>query len=265
MEWYVKRGDEKLGDFLEQRGAALFRIPGFGRKKIEALCEIIENLGELDPADGEEVTTDFPRQRLEQWGFPVEFPCQLVAFPARVLHYCERNEIVTVGDLIDEWEQRGYCGLIAERNLGTKSVRAIESLITNLIAGDRESAATQLPLKPGKLGIDFAASLAHVISEQSPIHLYLLERRLVAGLTLEESAQGQECTRERVRQIEAKFLAAIEDRLDYFDGEHGGLLSAWFAEEDWFPLVGWHGTRQGAILAKASLEAIFNRYANGVE
>ena len=177
-------------------------------------------------------------------GLPIGFPCRLIVLPIRVRHHCEKNEIVSVGDLIDEWEQRGYCGLMAERNLGAKSVRAIERLIANLIAGDRAATATQVPLKPGKPGIDFATSLEHVISDQSRMQLNLLERRLVAQLTLEESAEGYGFTRERVRQIEASFLAAIEDRLDYFDGEHGELLSAWLAEEDWFLLVGWHGTKQ---------------------
>lgn len=265
-QWYVSRGDEKLEDFLEQNGTSLlFKNPGFGRRKLTKLCDILENLGETTPEPGEnEIGMVSAQQRLEKYGCPINFPCRLAALPIRIQNYCEMNGVISIGELIEEWERLGYRGLMAERNLGSKSVQALGDLVANLKADNCEAVALVLPLKSGEPGIDFAASLAQVLSEQGGSELKVLEQRLVARLTLAESAEVQGFTRERVRQIEAKFLAGIEGRLDYFHRVRGELLSAWMNMEDWFPLVGWHGNGEGAKLAKASLETIFRGSAQGV-
>jgi len=44
----------------------------------------------------------------------------------------------------------------------------------------------------------------------------MLERRLQEGMTLEESSKTQDLTRERVRQVESKFLQQVQRRLEYF-------------------------------------------------
>jgi len=103
-----------------------------------------------------------------------------------------------------------------------------------------------------------------VLLEQSPSELEMLKRRLQDGMTLEESAETYELTRERVRQVEAKFLAQVSLRLDHFRSLHEDILRAWVELKDWFALVRWNGDADHGLLAKAALESIFHDSPQGV-
>ena len=89
----------------------------------------------------------------------------------------------------------------------------------------------------------------------------MLQRRLVERMTLEESAEAAGVTRERVRQIEARFLGEVRERLAYFGKERDALLDAWLAGGDWFA-----STRpiDHEALIKAAIEAIFDETPQAV-
>ena len=267
FEWYVSRGDERLEEFFDYDGEGIFQLYSFGKTKITRLCDILETVLENEPEI--EVEPDLPAmtkalETLERWKVPVDFPCSLIALPIRVNNYCEENQIAKLDALLGEWERLGHSGFKAKKNLGQKSVDALETFLGSLVSGDFKLASRFLPLDPGGSGADFAASLTHVVLEQSPSELEMLELRLQDGMTLEESAEGYDLTRERVRQVEAKFLGQVSLRLDYFRSLHKDLLRSWVELEDWFALVRWNGDPDHGLLAKAALESIFHDSPQGV-
>jgi hypothetical protein len=269
FEWYVSRGDERLKEFLDYDGEGIFRLYSFGQTKIRRLCDILETLLENETEIEVEAEEDLPPltkalETVERWNIPVNFPCSLIALPIRVSHYCEENQIATLDALLGEWERLGHAGFKAKKNLGRKSVDELETFIGSLVSGNFKMASRFLPLDPDCSGADFAASLTHVLMEQSPTELEMLKLRLQDGMTLEESAETYELTRERVRQVQAKFLAQVSLRLDYFRILHKDLLSAWVELEDWFALAKWNGDPDHGILAKAALESIFRDSPQGV-
>lgn len=265
LTWFASRGEEPLANYLGKDGRAIFLIPGFGRKKIIRLCEILENLpNKVLEIPNEELSVSSPRQTLESWNIPHDFPCNLVALPIRLLHYCGKNNIAGLFGLLEEWERLGFYGMKSVRNLGKKTVKELETLVMNLEHEDRQGAALFIPLCPSGNGVDFAASLEHLLAEPSPPELVMLEQRLVERLTLEECSDVRGLTRERTRQVEAKFLGQVQRRLDYFADLRERMLDAWVNSGDWFSLVKWQGTASGAILARAALEAIFRDCPHGV-
>ena len=269
FEWYVSRGDERLKEFLDYDGEGIFRLHSFGETKINRLCDILEFLLENETEIVVEAEADLPpRMRaletVERWNVSVNFPCSLIALPSRLRRYCEENQIATLGALLEEWERLGHCGFKAKRNLGRKSVDEMETFVDSLVSGDLKLASRFLPLEPDGAGADFAASLTHVLLEQSPSKLEMLKRRLQDRMTLEESAETFGLTRERVRQVEAKFLAEVSLRLDHFRSLHEDFLRAWVELEDWFALIRWNGDPDHGQLAKAALESIFHDSPHGV-
>jgi hypothetical protein len=270
FEWYVSRGDERLEEFLVYDGEGIFQLCSFGNKKITILCDILETLLENElEVEEVEVESELPAMTkalvtVERWKVPADFPCALIALPIRVRHYCEENQIATLDSLLGEWERLGHSGFKAKKNLGRKSVDELETFIDSLVSGDSKLASRFLPLEPDGYGADFAASLTHVLLEQSPKVLEMLKLRLQDGMTLEESAETYKLTRERVRQVEAKFLAQVSLRLDHFYSLHRNLLRSWVELEDWFALVRWNGEPDHGLLAKAALESIFRDSPQGV-
>ncbi len=267
FEWYVSRGSERLEEFLDYDGNGIFRVHGFGKTKITRLCDILEIVldNELEIEVEQEISAMTKAlEMLERWSVPVCFPCSLIALPIRVRHYCEENQITRLDELLDEWERLGHSGFKARKNLGRKSVDKLETFIGSLVSGDLKLASHFLPLEPDRVGVDFAASLTHVLSEQSPVELEMLNLRLRNGMTLEEIAETYELTRQRVSQVEVKFLAQVSLRLDHFHSLHTDVLRSWVELEDWFALVRWKGDPDQGLLAKAALESIFHDSPQGV-
>lgn len=263
--WYYKRGDEILADFLGHDGEGIFKVYGLGKTKVTRLCDILETLTDGD----EDVAIHLPRpispvESLDKWAVSLDFPYNLISLPIRLCHYLEENGITTVGRILEEWERLGATGFKAERNLGRKSVNELAAFVDSLVLGNVEVASRFLPLGSEGVGTDLAASLVHVLVDHSPAELEMMERRLQEGLTLEESAETQDLTRERVRQVETKFLQQVRRRLDYFSSQRDAILDAWLRGEDWFTLVRWHQSSHGGRLMKAALDAIFKDSAHGV-
>lgn len=261
FDWYESRGDERLKEFLEYDGKRIFQLYSLGKTKITRLCDILEILLENDlEAEVEQAISPIAKARVmvERWNVPVDFPCSLIALPTRVRHYCEENQIATLDALLGEWERLGSSGFIGKKHLGRKSVDILETFIGSLIISDLRLASRFLPLQPDGFGVDFSISLSHVLLELSPAELEMLKLRIQDGMTLEESAETYELTRERVRQLQAMFLAKISMRLDYFRSLREDILRAWVESDDWFALVKWNGDPDHGLLLQAGLESIFH-------
>lgn len=258
MEWYLGRGNEPLARFLVYDGKQLMGLPGFGRKKIIKLCEIVSKA--LETRTGESPLTVAlakldPMAALREWGVPENFPCRLCLLPVRVLRHCEKHELINVTQLLDEWQKHGFEGFMSMKNLGKKSVKELEVFVLALDRRDRDTASLFLPLCPSGSGLSLLVALSSLAKLPKTAELQMLERRLIGRMTLEESAEEACVTRERVRQIEAGFLREIEERLDYFAYERNELLHAWVTGQDWFEVL---RPMDEEELVKAAIEAIFD-------
>lgn len=264
LEWYPGRGNEPLAWFLERDGDQLVRLRGFGRKKIGLLFEIVSSALERRSGEcpAEEIVEEpDPRTALLEWEVPEDFPCRLCMFPARVTSYCEKQGLVGIGQLLDEWLRLGFDGFKDQRNLGTKSVRLVEAWVHALRYRDHQAASSFLPLEPSGPGLSLSQALTMVGRLPTPSERPMLQRRLVERMTLEESAEVAGVTRERVRQIEAGFVGEIRDRLDYFSQERNDLLDAWIAGGDWFATL---RPVDHEELVKGAIEAIFDETPQAV-
>lgn len=264
LAWYPGRGNEPLAWFLKRDGDQLVRLRGFGRKKIGLLFEIVSNALELRAGEfpAEEIAEEpDPRTALLAWEVPEDFPCRLCLFPARVMSYCEKQGLVGIGQLLDEWLRLGFDGFKDQRNLGTKSVRQVEAWVHALRCRDHQAASSFLPLVPSGSGLSLSQALTLVGRLPTPSERPMLQRRLVERMTLEESAEVAGVTRERVRQIEVGFLGEIRDRLDYFRQDRNELLDAWIAGGDWFATL---RPVEHEELVKGAIEAIFDETPQAV-
>lgn len=267
FDWYLARGDEYLSDFLDYDGVEIFQIYSLGKKKVNRLCDILEVLLENSVLNTEDLEVPAITKILENlniWGIPENFPCYLISLPTRIMHYCDANQVTTLGDLLVEWQRLGAAGFRGKRNLGMKSVSELEIFIDGLVKGNVDLVSRFLPLAPAVKGPDFAASLNHIIIRQSNKENEILMLRLKDGLTLEDCAVGKNLCRERVRQLEINFLSKIALRLNFFQNVHDSLLNAWIESKDWFGLARWQGSKEHAYLIKAALETIFRDSPHGV-
>ncbi len=259
LEWYRARGDEPLGFFLERDGKALLELHGFGRRKMGRLCEIVEtavdDLGE-DFAEVVTVPAD-PLEALATWEIPDDFPCRLIILPFRVIGYCARQGLDGLRHLLEEWERLGFDGFEGQKNLGVRSVRRLEAMVNAFRDLDHKTASLFLPLDPSGRGLSLGQALRLVAMDPNPSERSLLKRRLVERMTLEESAEEDGLTRERVRQVEAKFLKELSERLDYFSSDYAKLLAAWVAGGEWFEPLRYSEQREDDVFLAAALEAVF--------
>lgn len=271
LKWYRARGGETIETFLGMTGPEILGYPSFGRGKLNRICDIIERalesntrtkLGEKSGSIG----PNDPREALEKWQVTPAFPCSLIQLPVRVLNHCQKMEVETLADLLDHWDQVGAAGLINQPNLGRKSVGLLEDFIEALAKNDREAAASFLPLtKDPKLGgLSLACGLEFAASDLKREERSLLERRLIDGLTLEDCADGQGITRERVRQIERNFLKCVGDHLECFSSDHNQVLSEWLLGHDFFAPYEEAISEDLSGLVRHGLIAIFEKSPQGI-
>lgn len=265
-----------MGEFLDLKGASLVGLRGLGRVKIERLCTIVErSLATVPkpkpkPKPGPATGTGAPaararanhpksdaRKALESWEVPPDFPCELINLPVRIRRYCARRGLDGLDQLLEEWERLGYEGFMAQRALGTNSVRRLDVFVSALELGDHAGASAFLPLDPSGRGLSLGRALSRVSSQISPVTRRLLFRRLVERKTLEESGLEDGLTRERVRQREAEFLGRLRDCLDYFSDDLQRLLATWAAGGDWFESLRPIEPLENEELVAAALESEF--------
>ncbi len=262
LEWYSARGDELLANFLGCDGCALMASYSLGIRKIGRLCEIVERA--LDKEPGED-PSDYtaavarlePHETLLAWGISPAYPCRLTRLPVRLANFCDRRGLACISELLNEWETLGFDGFKAQPNLGSKSVRQMERFVESLRLQNFETASSFLPIATSGYGLSLGSALKLIAAEPSPLERSLLERRLVQGMTLETSAEESGLTRERVRQVEAKFLREVSEVLGYFDGDRERLLGAWIDSGKWIQQLQLLELDDNETLIGAALEAVF--------
>jgi hypothetical protein len=273
IPWFDNRSRELVADYLGYDAKRLVLIHGFGRIKIARLCDILTAF--LDRVNPYEDTQGYlvgesgisselippapaepdPRETLNEWSVPESFPCRLARFSNRLQNFLESQGVTTIGEALVMWGRQGRSGLIQQKNLGKKTVDELGELVLALQTADRHAVSRVIPLTADGEGISLAGAVRIVAGKLTSFEADLLHQRLVLGKTLEESAEGTGLTRERVRQVEAKLLASLRERLEYFAESYSELVDLWFRREDWFECV--RPTEHGAVV-EAGFEAIFN-------
>lgn len=279
IPWFENRSRERIADYLGYDAKSLVLLHGFGRGKIARLSEIVTALlgrqdSSVDSADISDYESEYvpdsipprptgpdPREALGQWAVPESFPCRLVRFSKRLQNFLENQGVNTIGDLLATWEQQGRSGLIRQKNLGKKTVEEVAAMVLALQSADHTEVSRFLPLATEGVGLSLTSAVAMVSGDLTSFEAQLLHHRLVVGKTLEESAEGTGLTRERVRQIEARLITDLRERLGYFADSHKRLVELWLREKDWFELV---RPADHAAIIKGALDAIFEELPQAV-
>lgn len=266
LDWYRSRGDELLGSFLCLSGEAILALPGFGAAKLKRLCSILIELDGHTAAPATTVSPQLydPLEALEAWGFPANFPVSLLPLPVRILRYAAKEKLTGLEDLIRTRDTLGSAGLAAQQNLGRRSIRELDAFVMALRNGDRTAAAYWIPISGDHDGPDLVASLRSITSALKESERRMLSPRLTEGLTLEESAERNGVTRERIRQVESAFLADISRRLDYFAEERADLLAQWSTWGDGLMNLAHAVSASDAALLAGGIEALFRDSPHGV-
>ena len=272
IPWYVSRGHEPLAKFLAFSGEELIRQPAWGRTKTERLCSILEHTLSSDtPVESTDATESVnslaeldPFSALERWGVPETLSLDLVLLPIRALNFFEENGINDLGEFLRKWKSMNREGFLALRNIGKKTVSELERFYLALASNNWTEAGAWLPIHPGIVGLSFQRALLATIAKLNPIKRQMLELRLVKKFTLEESSAQFHVTRERARQVEAKFVEAIENVLKWFPQQRDEMILLWVEEGDWMHSARPFDNQNDELLISGGLEAIFEDTPYGV-
>ena len=235
LAWYETRDADTVAHFLKMTGLQLIRLPRFGETKIQRLIQVVGSALEQESGGGvpvevaeEELMQPFC-DKLAALGIPDAFPVELAGLPVRIIHYCEKNHVRTLSDLLEVWESMGESYFLSLPNLGRRSVGELRDLASSIRLGNVRALSAWLPMSPSGRGLSLTVGLTRLVRRLTARHREMLEKRLVHGLTLEESAAEFGVTRERVRQIEAILLKETEALLELFPSDRERMLALWMA------------------------------------
>ncbi len=133
----------------------------------------------------------------------------------------------------------------------------MEVFVESLRRKDFKTASWFLPIALSGNGLSLGSALTLISAAPSLSERSLLDRRLVQRMTLETSAEESGLTRERVRQVEAKFLNEVSEMLEYFNADRARLLDAWISSGNWSQELQLLGLKENEEFIAAALEAVF--------
>ena len=233
--WYASRSEDTIKDFVELTWDEFQGRRGFGKGKQRKLLEILilglppdpiserdENLSGLGSPDVFEI---YPKLK--------EVPLDLAPLSARALRFIEELQVQTVGDLLRKHADGNLTNALAHRNLGKRTLGEIEQILFAAQRGDLSALHEVLPV-----GSDGAPcplrGLELYLWNQNEMKARCLEVRLCEEKTLEEVASVVDVTRERVRQIEGKYLDFVNKVLSRFPSWKEELFEVWKSGKNLF-------------------------------
>jgi hypothetical protein len=265
LEWYVKRSQDEVHEFMTYDANGLFNgIAGFGETKCRKLIEILEAASsgvEATEAKNESESSDTfvvdCAEVLKRWGVPFTYPLHLLPISTRLMNFCEQQQVETLLRLLEVWDERGAVGMLAQDNIGRRTVGELESLARAVSKANANAVRRWLPLNDAEDGLCLRRALALSYATLPQQTLVALNNRLVGKLTLEESAEDFGITRERVRQYEAAYLRDIRAILDWFSNEQAQMLESWMEHGEWQTLVLPQASPEAEVLILRGIEAVF--------
>ncbi len=272
MEWYTRRSADRVEDFVRLDAHGLFnRLYGFGRIKCERLVEILER-ALSEPAVEDEIGRDETSHQkaltherfMKAWGIHPDYPLSLVPLSNRLLNFCHTQQIGTLKTLLQFWEAVGREGLLVHRNMGRRTADEVGALANAVTLGDAKAARKWLPLNEGENGLSLRAAAGIAVAKLTADERTLITRRLVEGMTLEESASSHGITRERVRQMVELFQRDLRAVLGWFQGDYEVMLEIWTERNEWQSYVTPQVSAEVTALVVAGIEAGFAETPQGV-
>ncbi len=272
MKWYATRAEDRVQDFIQFDAHGLCNKQlGFGRIKCERLVEILEHVL-AESGDGKEIGSEetthheaLTHERfMEAWGIPPDYPLSLVPITKRLLNFCDAQQIGTLKTLLQIWEAVGREGLLAHPNMGRRTADEVKALANAVALGDANAVRKWLPLNDAENGLSLRAAVGIIVARLTADERTLITRRLVEGMTLEESASGHGLTRERVRQMEGSFVRDLRAVLHWFGRDHAVMLERWTERCEWQSFVAPQITPDDTTLVIAGIEAVFAETPQGV-
>ena len=205
-----------------------------------------------------------PRAALAIWGVPLDFPCRLIVLPARMRSYCADHGLMTIGQLLSEWDRLGRARFREQPALGAKSVSLLQRFVDSLRAKDFQAASAFLPLDAPNGGLSLWRALWHVAAVLSDSKRKILSLSLVDGTSMTTITEALGLSRQAGSLVESEYLDEVRAVLAHFAADRDRLFAAWLADDDWFqtpdtPKLG-DGDRE--FLA-ATLAAVFQDTPQG--
>ena len=197
LPWFRLLDQQRLSEYLARDYRALMWVHGFGMTKRDQLIAILEATV-LSPMRAGAAQLD-ACGRLAEWGVSESIPVTSLPLPMRVLGFCEREGLTSIGQLVRAVETQGVMELQRRRNLGHKSVGELLEMVGALQSGDRQKAARWLPVQGAGEGtvagaapvyLDACSRLAEWgVPESFPVAVLPLPAR-VLGLCEEDGLKG---------------------------------------------------------------------------
>ena len=163
--WPLEDGDEKPSAYIDlSYGEALARLRAHALPpaRLDTLARILRETLAFDVsfgamaevASGAEAASDPIRRNLERLGIPPDFPVTLCNFPPGTLHFCEREEIHTLGAFL-EFSRGASRAVIVGGEF-----RDLLNAVTHV---DEETLARYLPFRPRVTGLHLVEALGHLV------------------------------------------------------------------------------------------------------
>lgn len=188
----------------------------------------------------------------------------MLPLSARLKNFCEQQKITNLTMLLEVWATLGRAGLLAHENIGRRTVDELQQFSSAIANADADNVRRWLPLNDLEDGLCLRRALGLCFRMLNQDEIVVLTRRLVDRLTLEESSNEHNITRERVRQYEVAFLKDVRDTLAWFSSDQEVMLDAWMEDRDWHSFVTPQATPEATILIAAAIEACFSETPQGV-
>lgn len=206
-----------------------------------------------------------PADILNRWRVPLDYPVSITWFSARVIIFCEKRNITTIGKLISYCLEYGDRGLLSQRNLGRRSVGEINAFLTAIKKCDTEATRLWIPLARECSGLSLSSAVSRQVASLNPKNRRMMHRRFVIGMTLEESAESEKLTRERTRQIERdSLIGPLKQLMDWFVIDQQILMQKWIHGEPLSSALGPFQNRDDETLAIGAIISIFEEHPQGV-
>lgn len=272
LEWYQSRSQDEVREFMPYNADDLFNnVAGFGAKKCQRLIEILEAAADSveDAESGSETAPtgsfmDVCWEVMKRWNVPMTYPLDLLPISTRLKNFCSQQQAKTLAHMLEIWADLGAAGMLAQDNIGRRTVKELESLARAVFTANAEVVRCWLPINDAEDGLCMRRALGLIYSTLPQQALAFLNNRLVNKMTLEESAGDFKITRERVRQYEAVFLKDISAILDWFSEEQTQMLESWMDHGEWQIVALPQANLDAEKLILAGIEAVFDGKPEGL-
>jgi hypothetical protein len=270
--WYAMHSVDRVDQFIRFDADSLFnRLRGFGRVRCERLVDVLERAlaesTDVDPIEsaekGQQNGLNY-EPFMETWDIPADYPLALIPLSNRLLNFSKSQQIGTLKKLLQFWEVVGYNGFITHRNMGRHTADSVEVLANAIATGNVQEARKWLPLNETANGLSLRAAVGIMVAKRTANERILITRRLVDGMTLEESAASHDLSRERIRQLENLFLHDLRAALDWFKRDHAAMLELWTESGEWRSFITPQSSAEDTALVIAGINAVFAETPQGV-